>query len=166
VQIAETEQNPIVPERPWRVLADRTRSRSVRWEIAPDRLLFEGQHHGYAHRPSETVCRRRFIGQLGETQRRWHITDELIGRVPSRSRGAFISRRRKCGTSRVRRPPRAGAPAFHRPAFHLRTAGFELTIGESQASDRYGVCYQRPCLVLAGVAELPARFDMIFTAQD
>jgi hypothetical protein len=45
-------------------------------------------------------------------------------------------------------------------------AGFELTIEESLASDRYGVYYPRPCLILTGVAELPARFDMIFTAQD
>jgi len=168
VQIAETEQNPIVPERPWRVLADRTRSRSVRWEIAPDRLLFEGQHHGYAHRPSETVCRRRFIGQLGETQRRWHITDELIG-----TGSEPVTWRLHLAPTEVRHL--TSAPTRHElelpgiPIVRLAISappGFELTIGESQASDRYGVCYQRPCLVLNGVAELPARFDMIFTAQD
>jgi hypothetical protein len=59
IQIAGIEQNPIVPERPWRVLADRTRSRALRWEILRDRVLFEGQHHGYAHRPSGAVARRR-----------------------------------------------------------------------------------------------------------
>jgi hypothetical protein len=44
--------------------------------------------------------------------------------------------------------------------------GFEFTIGESLASDRYGVAYARPCLLFSGVAELPARFDMVFTVQE
>jgi hypothetical protein len=168
VQLAETEQNPIVPERPWRVLADRTRSRSMRWEIAPDRLLFEGQHHGYAHRPSGTVCRRRFIAQLGETQRRWHITDELIG-----TGSEPVTWRLHLAPTEVRHL--TSAPTRHElelpgiPIVRLviaAPAGFELTIEESLASDRYGVYYPRPCLILTGVAELPARFDMIFTAQD
>jgi hypothetical protein len=168
IQIAELEQNPIVPERPWRVLADRTRSRALRWEVGPARALFEGQHHGYAHRPSQAVCRRRFIGQFGAAERRWHITDEIIGKGSEP-----VTWRLHLAPTEVRHL--TSAPTRHElelpgvPVVRLvlqAPAGFELNIGESAASDRYGICYQRPCLVLTGVAELPARFDMIFTVQD
>lgn len=168
VQIAGREQNPIVPERPWRVLADRTRSRSLRWEVGCERVLFEGQHHGYAHRPSGAVCRRRFIGQWGDgagSERRWHITDEIIGTGTEP-----LAWRLHLAPTAVRLTTAAairyelelpGSPPVR--VSLSAPPGFELTIGESLASDRYGVCYQRPCLMLAGQAELPARFDMVFT---
>ena len=168
IQVADVEQNPIVLERPWRVLADRTRSRALRWEIAPDRVLFEGQHLGFAHRASGTVARRRFIGQLGETQRRWHITDELIGRGPEP-----VTWRLHLAPTEVRHLTSAatrhelelpGVPIVR--LVITGPPGLELTIGESLASDRYGVAYPRPCLVYTGVVELPARFDAVFTVQD
>ncbi|HYX82040.1 MAG TPA: alginate lyase family protein [Gemmatimonadales bacterium] len=168
IQIADAEQNPIVPERPWRVLADRTRSRALRWEIAPDRVLFEGQHHGYAHRPSGVVCRRRFVGQLGETQRRWHITDELIGTATEpvmwRLHLAPTEVRHLTSAATRHELELPGVPVVR--LVLQAPPGFEFTIGESLASDRYGVAYPRPCLLFTGVAELPARFDMIFTVQE
>ena len=111
------------------------------------------------------------IGQcsaLCGTQRRWHITDELIGTGTEP-----VTWRLHLAPTEVRHL--TSAPTRHElelpgiPIVRLVVsvpAGFEFTIGESLASDRYGVCYSRPCLMVSGVAELPARFDMIFTAQD
>ncbi|HTI06568.1 MAG TPA: alginate lyase family protein [Gemmatimonadales bacterium] len=168
IQVDRAEQNPIVRERPWRVLADRTRSRSLRWEIAPDRLLFEGQHHGFAHRPSGLVCRRRFTAQVGSARRSWQITDELIGTgaepVTWRLHLAPTAVSHLAGGATRQELELAGDPIVRLTLAH--PAGFALEVGESLASDRYGVCYPRPCLMLRGEAELPARFDMIFIVQD
>jgi hypothetical protein len=168
IQLDQAEQNPIVPERPWRVLADRTRSRALRWEIGPERVLFEGQHLGFAHRPSGAICRRRFIGQFGGAASRWHVTDEVIGQGTEP-----LTWRLHLAPTEVRHL--TSAPTRHElelpgvPVVRLALAtpeGFELSIGTSLASDRYGVCYERPCLVLSGHADLPARFDVVFTTVD
>src|ERR1041385_8047007 len=168
VQVDAAEQNPIVREQPWGVLADRTRSRSLRWEIAPDRLLFEGQHHGFAHRPSELICRRRFIGQVGDARRSWHITDELIGQgAESLTWRLHLAPTELIHLSRGETRHELELPG--EPIVRLilsHPAGFTLDVGESRASDRYGVCYSRPCILLRGAAELPARFDAIFIVQD
>lgn len=169
VQVDGREQNPIVRERPWRVLADRTRARALRWEIAPDRLLFEGQHHGFAHRPSGLVCRRRFIGQVGAGGRRsWHVTDELIGAgtepVTWRLHLAPAEVVRLATGDTRQELELRGAPIVR--VILTSPPGFAFEVGESLASDRYGVCYARPCLVLRGSAELPARFDVVFIVQD
>ena len=168
VQVDAAEQNPIVREQPWGVLADRTRSRSLRWEIAPDRLLFEGQHHGFAHRPSGLICRRRFIGQVGDARRSWHITDELIGQgAESLTWRLHLAPTEVIHLSRGETRHELELPG--EPIVRLilsHPAGFTLDVGESLASDRYGVCYSRPCILLRGAAELPARFDAIFIVQD
>jgi hypothetical protein len=114
------------------------------------------------------VCRRRFIAQLGETQRRWHITDELIGTgaepVTWRLHLAPTEVRHLTSAATRHELELPGVPIVRLGI--AAPAGFELTIGESLASDRYGICYPRPCLVLTGIADLPARFDMVFTVQD
>jgi hypothetical protein len=166
VQVAGEEQNPIVPERPWRVLADRTQSRCIRWEVGPERTLFEGQHFGYSHRPSGAVCRRRIVAQW--PSRRWHITDEIIGAgtEPLTWRLHLASTEVRCVTTA---PTRHELVLPGHPTVYVVVTtppGLQLTLGESAASDRYGVRYARPCLAIAGPAELPARFDVTFTIHD
>ncbi len=165
VQVANEEQNLIVPERPWRVLADRTRSRCLRWEVGPDGALFEGQHHGYMHRPSGAICRRRIIARWPE--RRWHVTDEIIGAgvEPLTWRLHLAALEVRCITISATRAELVlpGEPVVR--VVITAPPGLELTLGESLASDRYGVCYARPCVVITGPAELPARFDLIVSAQ-
>jgi hypothetical protein len=165
VQLADEEQNPITVDRPWRVLADRTRSECLRWETTPEQL-FEGQHHGYAHRPSGAVCRRRILARWPE--RRWEITDEIMGNgVES------LTWRLHLAAIEVRHD--AISPTRHQllfpgcPAIRLTVeapAGMELAVRQSAASDRYGVRYTRPCVVISGAVALPARFTATFVVDE
>jgi hypothetical protein len=166
VQVADEEQNPILPERPWRVLADRTRSECLRWEVAPDRQVFEGQHFGYAHRSSRAVCRRRIVAQV--RTRRWELTDEVLG-----SGIEPLTWRLHLAAAEVRWVA-ASATRYEfvlpgDPAVRLAVVappGMAVTLGESAASDRYGVRYTRPCIEIAGSVSLPARFETTFATED
>jgi len=166
VQVEDEEQNPIAVDRPWRVLADRTRSETLRWEQTPEWDLFEGQHHGYAHRPSGAVCRRRILARWPE--RRWEVTDEVIGHgVES------LTWRLHLAATEVRHfvisPTRHELLFPGCPAICLTVeapTGMELAVRESAASDRYGVRYTRPCLVITGPVTLPARFETTFTVDE
>jgi hypothetical protein len=166
VQLGDEEQNPILRERPWRVLADRTRSECLRWQsgVGTTQQLFEGQHFGYAHRASRAICRRRIVAwpELG-----WQISDEILG-----SGVETLTWRLHLAPTKVRSI--ATSPTRHElvlpghPAIRLVISappGLSLTVGESAASDRYGARYARPCLILTGAVALPARVETTFTVE-
>jgi hypothetical protein len=78
VQLGDEEPNPIAIERPWRVLADRTRSRCDRWQAGPEGIRFEGHHRGYAHRASAAVVHRTVA--VDALTAAWEIVDRVEGR--------------------------------------------------------------------------------------
>lgn len=169
VQLGAEEQNPIRLERPWRVLADRTRSECVLWSAeAGQATVFEGRHHGFAHRASGAVCERRI--SLGEAPGTCAVRDRVTGfgsepltwRLHFAELGAEIEEQEQ-GRWIVLLP---GSPEIWvtvRSSEPLRAR-----VESTPASDRYGVRYERSCLVLEGIAPLPveisARFEAIVPA--
>ena len=166
VQVGDEEQNPILVEKPWRILADRTRAECVRWELTAHCHLFEGQHFGYAHRASGAVCRRRIRVRLPEGC--WEVVDEIDGVGVE-----WLTWRLHLAPTDVRRLPDdesayaillPGRPTV-RITISAPPAG-EFLVGESAASDRYGVRYARPCLIVRGRVSLPCRLTTRFTVGD
>ncbi len=157
LQVADEEQNPISVERPWRVLADRTRSACRTFAADADRQIFEGEHHGFAHRPSRARCRRRI--EFEAAARTWTITDTLEGRgrepVTWRlhlAAGEVVSRADGPSAWLVRLP---GTPAVVIRVALPPGLGFE--VGTAPASDRYGTRYERPSLLARGEVTMPMR---------
>jgi hypothetical protein len=165
IQLGEEEPNPIAPERPWRILADRTRSRILRCDDIGGELVFSGEHAGYAHRPSGARVRRSLSFERGE--RSWRVVDEVDGSgtedvtwrlhldgdatVPESSTSVG-------GTVRV---------LLHgSPAVRLDLAmpeGAVLSVDRSELSDAYGQHRERSVLVVRGRLGLPTRIACTIT---
>lgn len=157
VQVGGEEQNPIAVERPWRVLADRTQSRLLQCEAAGGLLVLEGEHRGFAQRPSGAVCVRRVT--LATATGEWLVEDEVRGaaeeevawrlgleadHVAVQGDGAEVQV--TCTAGRRRFGLWLDVPA-----------GMKVTVAEGRASDAYGTCRTRPVLLALGVVRLPAR---------
>ena len=160
VQLGGEEQNPIRVDRPWRVLANRTRSECTAWETGPEGTVFEGRHHGFAHRASRAVCTRRIAvdARSGE----WAIADTVRG----------------AGTEELAwRLHLAPGEAALNPVSpgqwtltHSNAAGYritvevptelKLTLSESPYSERYGELVVRPMVLLQGGVTLPATITL------
>src|SRR5690606_37645159 len=164
-QLGDEEQNPISPDRPWRVLGDRTRSECTRWEIGEERQLFEGVHRGYAHRPSGALCHRQVRADL-ETGR-WAVVDRVEGRGTERVRW----RLHLAGEEVVPVAASGGTREFLLPGsppvrIRLELPGtLEVSVRASEISDRYGVRASRPCLVAEGEVSLPCSIAVAFEVE-
>lgn len=156
LQLGGEEQNPIAVHRPWRVLADRTKSECVAWEVGEDIVHFSGRHLGYHHRPTRTVCSRTITAVFSRGD--WRIEDTIEG-VGDES---LIWRMHLVpGTIQVSAQPgewsirHSAAPDV---AITLQTSvPLSFSLGRSRMSDRYGQVMERPVLLLEGEVRLPAR---------
>lgn len=166
VQLGDEEQNPIAVERPWRILGDRASARCVAFEAGAQRQMFEGVHRGFAHRPSEAVCRRRIELDVG--RRVWTITDAVEGRGTDHvawrlhlAATAVEAKRTSDSDWAVTLP---GNPAVT-IRIHLPPS-LHLVVLRTDASDRYGVRYERPSLLATGECALPMIVRATFSASE
>jgi hypothetical protein len=166
LQLGDEEQNPIRENRPWRILEDRTRSRCLEWKIEDDSQLFTGEHAGYAHRASGAICRRTVrlrpsLNQLwledivtgrGMEDIKWRVHFaagdlEDLGSMDGTHRFSFMSDTRV--SVEVRAP-----------------SELRVKITDGPASDRYGVKYSRPVLLVEGRVELPFTIETSLALTD
>jgi hypothetical protein len=160
IQLGDEEPNPIAVAAPWRVLADRTRSRVLACAARGDTLVFAGQHHGYAHRRSAAVCRREV--RFDRASRAWTIEDRIDGHGEEAvtwrlqlAPGAVVSLEATTdGSWRATIAPGSGGMAVAIDA--LFPAGMTLCIVSSPASEAYGSAVDRPVLEARGTVTLPA----------
>jgi hypothetical protein len=155
VQLGDEEQNPIRADRPWRVLADRTRSRCLEWSVDEAGVRFSGRHLGFSHRPSGAGCFRTIVAAPAEEL--WTISDRIEGRgkeaVTWRTHFApgKLSVQPVSATSWTVAHDRVPGARFS-----LETsAPLELQVAESRRSERYGSATVRPMLVLRAEVALP-----------
>ncbi|HEX2166282.1 MAG TPA: alginate lyase family protein [Longimicrobiales bacterium] len=149
VQLGDEEPNPIAVDSPWRVLEDRTRSRCV---IHPDGT-FEGEHTGFAHRPSRAVWRRElsFYRESNE----WLLMDTITGAGEEditwrlHLTDAEATLLEDAGAHRIR----TGDVELH--VVLPQTLSCELVA--SEGSDAYGVRLPRTMVVVRGRTALPVR---------
>ncbi|MFN2315442.1 MAG: heparinase II/III-family protein, partial [Gemmatimonadales bacterium] len=155
IQLGGEEQNPIRVDRPWRVLADRTRSVCTTWNADDQGTVFEGRHHGFAHRPSGALCTRRIAvdAQSGE----WTVADTLEGTGTE----DLVWRLHLAPGEAAATPQAPGRWALkHSNApGHFITAEvppeLKLKLSESPHSERYGEMVVRPMVLLEGNVTLP-----------
>lgn len=165
IQIDAEEQNPIDAQRPWSVLADRTRAECIRWDITPECQVFEGQHYGYSHRPSGALCRRRVTAK--PHQKQWEVLDRVSGH--GREPLTWRMHLAPCTVMVLRSEPievevvLSGEPQVR--ILVQFSANMEFTVGESEASDRYGSRYRRPCLNVEGLVTLPVTIRTTFSIE-
>jgi hypothetical protein len=163
VQLGDEEQNPIQVDRPWRVLADRTRSECITWETGPEGTVFEGRHHGFAHRPSRAICSRKIAVDAATGE--WTVADVVAGTgdetlawrlhlapgtasLTSLGRGRWLLGQVNAGGHRI---------TLEAPA-HL-----EVRMTEAPYSERYGEAVVRPMVLLEGNVSLPATITLRIT---
>jgi hypothetical protein len=154
LQLGDEEQNPIRPDRPWRVLADRTRAGCTGWEVAPDRIAFSGRHLGYAHRASGAVVERAV--ELDRRRRAWSIRDRVRGAGRERITWRLQLAERVDGLVRHGDACEVVLPGS--PEVRVRVEvppGFSADLEDTAASERYGERRLRSCIVLRGTAGLP-----------
>ena len=160
IQLAGEEQNPIRADRPWRILADRTRARRTAWSTGQEADHFEGRHQGFAHLPSGAICFRRVsMIHAGEE---WTIEDRVEGNGTEKLvwRTHFAP-----GTLRVvaESPGRWTLAHDVLPTFSLRLetdASLQLGVATSRLSERYGAACSRPVLELQGSTSLPLTISL------
>jgi hypothetical protein len=159
VQIGGEEQNPIRESRPWRILADRTRSRCLEWKIDDEAQFFAGEHFGYAHRSSGAICRRAV--SLRPSQDEFRIEDTVFGTGME-----DVTWRLQFAAGELEHLETVGD--IHRYTFvsdagvnvEVRApGGLDPRISNGAASDRYGVMYSRPVLVMEGHVKLPVTIE-------
>ncbi len=160
VQLGGDEQNPIRVDRPWRVLADRTRSECVAWEAGPEGTVFEGRHHGFAHRASRAICTRRIAvdAPTGE----WVITDAVTG---TGHEDLAWRLHLAPGTASLSSLEPGRWFLVHSSAPHHRMTleapgEVEVRLTESPYSERYGEVVVRPMVLLEGSVTLPATITL------
>jgi hypothetical protein len=163
IQLADEEQNPIEVSRPWRVLADRTRSSCLEWKIDESTHRFVGRHLGYSHRVSRAVCERSIERRL--RSRVWEIVDTVRGigteEVAWRLHLATLDVREELGEDGESTYVLPGSPDVR---LVVRVPdGMTVSIERSHASNRYGTRFQRACIVAHGVVSLPVR--IVTTAE-
>lgn len=156
IQIGGEEQNPISPERPWRILEDRTRARALHVADETDSIVFTGEHFGYSDRPSRAVCRRTVRRERSTAV--WHINDEIDGsgteavvwRLHLATEGVRINSGTGWSSATVELGPAQTAviEIHHPPQLRLR-------LDQGAASVAYGHQFSRPVLVLEGAVGLP-----------
>ena len=117
------------------------------------------------HRPSRALCRRRIT--LSVPERRWEVVDEIDGEGKE-----ALTWRLLLAPGAVQLQPEGNGR--HRlllsgsPPVEIALSlcpGLTLDLVHAAASDRYGVQYQRPCLLATGRVELPARIVATFTVS-
>ena len=151
IQLGNEEQNPIRVDRPWRILEERTRAECTHWVADASETRFIGRHHGYSHRASGAILQRTITETANEG---WSIEDEILGNdvedvfwrlhlaeavSPTERRGEFM----------------LGSDEFLRIVIDAPSS-LEFEVTQTEASDRYGTKYWRPCIVAHGTASLPA----------
>jgi hypothetical protein len=169
VQLGGEEPNPIDERLPWRVLADRTRSRALRCDDDGRRLVFVGEHSAYAHRASGAVCRREL--SRDHVAGTWSVLDEIDGRgtedvtwrLQLASDNVVLTDPGDAGTAGTERARAVGAGAV----FELEyPAGMRCEVRPTEGSDAYGVAERRAAIVVRGTIELPARITCRIAAAE
>lgn len=157
LQLGGAEQNPIRPDRPWRVLQDRTRARVTDWSANDHEIVFAGEHLGYTHRTGRPRVRREIRYLAGEAT--WVVTDSVVVDAAGVEAeevawhlhldpAAELMERGE-GSARVTVGDVVITLAF--------PAGLEPTLEVTDSSDRYGESVGRPVVRLTGRAALPVR---------
>lgn len=160
VQAGDEEQNPIRPDRPWRVLADRTRARCLEWSAGEAGARFVGRHRGYAHRASGARCTRTIALEVPGGH--WTVEDLVDGQGTE-----SLTWRLHFAPGLLRAEP-VGPGRFrlsHDAAAEYRIdlvapESMHFLLETSPWSERYGVARPRPVAVLRGSAALPARVTL------
>jgi hypothetical protein len=154
VQLGGEEQNPIRVNRPWRVLADRTRAVCTAWEITPERLRFAGCHSGYAHRGSRAVVHRLITADVVGSA--WTIADRVEG-----SGSEAVEWRLHLAEMIPELRVRAGscqAVLSGEPAISIQVTippGMKAELVSSEMSEQYGEKRERSCILISGEVALP-----------
>jgi len=163
-QLGGEEQNPIAVDRPWRVLADRTRSECTAWEVGEDTARFQGRHFGYHHRASRAVCSRVLSAVFSRGD--WRIEDTIEGEgIES------VAWRLHLVPGTLRMQLDASDWVVHHsaaPGVEIRlatSAPLTFSVAASRMSDRYGQVVERPVLLLEGRVPLPARISCRFAVD-
>lgn len=158
-QLGGEEQNPIRADRPWRILADRTRARCLEWREGPGGMVFEGVHRGFAHRPSGAECIRRI--ECSDDDGRWTLRDRVQGQGMEQVewRLHFAP-----GVVELEQVAPGGWRLLHqavpsRPMTLEAPAAMEAFLEESRCSAAYGEYILRPVLVLRGMVALPIEIE-------
>lgn len=166
VQLGSDEQNPISIERPWRVLQDRTRAECLRFLVDDRQQVFEGVHHGFAHRASGATCLRRIA--FDRVSREWTIVDDIDGHGVE-----DVAWRLHLATMTVEETRRSETEwLIHLPGARpimvrvILPPSMDLVVHRTAASDRYGVQYDRACLLARGRGSLPMQFRAAIRALD
>jgi len=161
IQLGGEEQNPIRADRPWRILADRTRARCLEWSVTGSSIRFTGSHSGFAHRPSEARCSRTIV--LEQPTGSWTVEDRVEG-----TGREDITWRLHCAPGPVsQRASGAGNWRLAHSSVPDREIelsapeGLSLTLEESQWSERYGIKVPRTVAVLRGTAMLPLSITLV-----
>ena len=151
VQIGTEEQNPIHVARPWRVLADRTRSRVVAWDPDPPGPEVIVEHTGFQHLPGSPVVRRSI--RFDSATRSWTVGDEVLGEGVQEVTWRL----------QLELPPRSPRITGGSVEFHV--GGSLIRVGfpgrmvaqflDTWSSVRYGAREKRPVLVVKGFVPLP-----------
>lgn len=166
IQVGDDEQNPIAVQRPWRVLDDRTRTECTAFSVDARQQVFEGVHHGFAHRASGAICRRRI--ELRLSSRTWTIVDDVEGRGSEHVTWRVHLAAMNDAPTRISDTEwTVNLPGS--PSIAMRIGlppSLQFAVERTPASDRYGVRYERPCLVARGSGTLPMRFRLTFATTD
>lgn len=166
VQIGGEEQNPIRVDRPWRVLADRTRATCTIWRSDAEGTVFEGRHHGFAHRASQAVCTRRI--SVDTVPGEWEIVDTVQGTGVEE----LAWRLHFAPGTLAMGPAEGNTWAFLHSAAPRRVirlqvpSGLHPVMAESWYSERYGQKCLRPMLLVQGQGLLPLVIRLIITQED
>lgn len=160
VQLGGEEQNPIRVDKPWRILSDRTRSECTTWKTGPAGAVFEGRHHGFAHRASGAACSRRIAVDAATGE--WTVADVVAGT----GNEALVWRVHLApGTASLTRlEPGRWLLEHSNAARHRITleapAHLEVRLTESPYSERYGEVVVRPMVLLEGSVSLPVAITL------
>jgi heparinase II/III-like protein len=160
VQIAEDEQNPIRADRPWRVLADRTRSRCTEWVADAEGARFTGRHAGFSRRSSRALCYRTV--SVTYATEGWTVRDRIEGKgtesIAWRTHfapGKLSARSLSPTTWTIEHTGLPGTSFLLESSLPL-----QLQLEASRVSERYGVWQSRPMLVLRGAVALPLEITL------
>jgi hypothetical protein len=146
LQLRGEEQNPISPERPWRVRADTTRTVCLDWQVDGECLRFVGEHQGFRRGDR---CRREVESPAAGT---WTIRDSYHGprEVAATWRLQLATAMATLGGSAGRWTLQLpGAPAI--AGVLEAPVNFTAVLESVDGSDRYGVLDPRSCVTLHGV---------------
>jgi hypothetical protein len=139
LRIDGAEQNELPPW-PRFPIGNRSRAEATAWEVASERTLFAGRHHGFEHLPDPAIHERRL--ELDGAERQLTVVDTVIAAAEHRLDWAFPLGR--CDD--VSASGGAARVQFGSLRLSVETEDAELRIEDGLYSPGYGRGERRPFL--------------------